>query len=209
MAEVSAVESPGAPAPIEQRMLPEQAAAQRSGPDALGGGADRDDAGRIICAYALWLCFGFVFGLHWLWIAVMSAPGWMPLSRPRPAAIAHALAYWLCAALFVFFRQTMLPWKVDCPGGETMSTDCLWHTQPAKYAAFYTLHLFLLVWGFVKFFYDAGALWRWVAQSAAGGSRSVCCCASVQFSDLWVLLICGVVSGVIILGWALSDWSVG
>eukprot|EP01065_Artemidia_motanka_P039028 TRINITY_DN47866_c0_g1_i1.p1 TRINITY_DN47866_c0_g1~~TRINITY_DN47866_c0_g1_i1.p1 ORF type:complete len:213 (+),score=46.83 TRINITY_DN47866_c0_g1_i1:52-639(+) len=164
----------------------------------------------LCVGYTLWLAFGFIVGLHWVWLACISPAGWS-LAGLRSGAVANAALYWLCLVLFVVFRQTMLPWAVDCPGGETMSTDCLFHTQPTKYAVFYVVHIYLLVLSVVRWAYELGALWKWAEQSESRRRRTLCCCASgVGPNADWAgALLCAVIAGIMTLGWALSNWSVG
>ena len=117
------------------------------------------------CSYWTgWALFGFFTGAHW-------AIGWRALPCERRKArrhfFLHAAFYWCCTILFWVFRMTMLPWYLPCPSGDAMNVTCLFRHQTKAYAAFYTIHIVLLVMPFVHWVIDAFILSKGLPEKVA------------------------------------------
>ena len=131
----------GGPALFAKPVAVEFAASQSDGGD---GGADSDQrrccSATCCVAYSLCSCLGLITGFHWVYLWVH----WGRKTRPAMQALGHAVFYWLLQIVFWSFRQTMLPWYVDCEGGETMSVPCLFNEQTTAYMIHYVIHIVLL-----------------------------------------------------------------
>ncbi len=90
-------------------------------------------------AFCLWAALGVLHGGHWWYLG--GAAGSMTRTR---TCRAHTLFIVSCHVLFWIFRQTMLPWYIQCPEAPAMDVRCLFYTQTTAYAAFYVLHVVLL-----------------------------------------------------------------
>eukprot|EP00736_Rhodelphis_marinus_P013479 Rmarinus@m.23519 len=114
---------------------------------------------HYFAAYILWVCLGFLHGLHWIYLLYFSAPGSGRIDCGR-----HLAFYWVSHGLFWAFRQPMLDWHVECEGGESMSVSCLFEEQPVKYQVFYALHIILMFFLFYHWVLDGACLWLWVRR---------------------------------------------
>ena len=89
--------------------------------------------------YCLCACLGLITAFHWIYLA------WRWRGQPASRrALGHAVAIWVIQIMFWIFRQSMLPWYVDCKGGERMSVPCLFKEQESRYTLFYAFHIILL-----------------------------------------------------------------
>jgi hypothetical protein len=107
--------------------------------------------GLFLASYAVNLCTLGLFGLHWAYLACNG-----PTASRRDSFL-HFLSYLLAAGLTslgAWCRTASLSGVVDCPNGEEMSVQCLYHTQPTKYALVYTIHYFGLAWLAVRLVSD-------------------------------------------------------
>ena len=118
-------------------------------------------------AYFLILFFGFVHGLYWFsfypkFFLVPNRKTKKEVSVKR--VFIWLLVYWANTGLFLFFRQTMLPWYIPCPGGEVMSPSCLFKHQETRYTFFYVMHLIFLLVGLGLWIYHGCAFAWWIRR---------------------------------------------
>eukprot|EP01084_Bolivina_argentea_P318400 552160_1 len=152
----------------------------------------------ILCDYyGLWIIIGFYTGFHWIVLASLETNYW---DRLRLECILQTIIYWLFAILFWVFRQTMLPWVVSCDNGKVMSRDCLFHEQSTKYTVFYVIHIYLMIWSFAAWFFDAIFVIIFLKQIHQNVSKS---------TKLLVLrfIIITIITSVIIIIWSQINWS--
>eukprot|EP00754_Rhynchopus_humris_P038477 Rhum_TRINITY_DN21095_c0_g1::Rhum_TRINITY_DN21095_c0_g1_i1::g.173156::m.173156 len=167
--------------------------------------AQRDPLGPTVAAYVAWLVLGFITGGHWLVIAYHTEKG----KRWRP--VMHFVAVVFMALLFIGFRWPLPSWSEHCKDGSTMSRDCLFHDQPAKYAVFYVTHIIILVFVFITYFIEGAQLWWWV-QAALNNRRktlAVCCCATTSKSYMFSYVISVALTALIIVIWCSVNWKIG
>ena len=153
----------------------------------------------IACGYYIgWIIIGFYTGFHWLVLASLVTKY---CDRLRYECIIQAIIYWLFAILFWIFRQSMLPWYINCENGVSMSRDCLFNTQPTKYAVFYVIHIYLMVWVFVAWFFDLPFLYIFLQKINNDLSNS---------TKLLVIrfIIITIITAIIVIIWSQTNWSI-
>ena len=120
---------------------------------------------HYIFAFFLFFFFGFTHGLFLLAfypnLFVARTKSNQNLVRKKSVCL-WILAYIVNILIFFFFRQTMLPWYIDCSGGEVMSPSCLFKEQETRYAVFYVIHLVLLLLALGMWIYHGVKLGCWI-----------------------------------------------
>ena len=151
--------------------------------------------------YLGWILLGVFTGAHWGVLGCLAQAG----DRVRP--LVHMGLTWLGWVIFIGFRWPLPDWSEDCPDNSTMSRECLFDHQSERYAAFYTIHIIILVFMFVVFFVDGAQLWRWVPQTLQNRKRTFCCCTPVSY--LWSYALAGVITLAIVIAWSQVHWRAG
>src|SRR5690606_12093659 len=107
-------------------------------------------------AYLIWLIFGSILGLHWIYVYRKN------LKKPIPYL--NVIYYVVCWIVFWVARQVLIPRYTECVGGSQMpSWDCFVQ-QTALYQALYIIHLICLLLVIIHWLVDACILWymeRW------------------------------------------------
>ena len=164
-------------------------------------GITKEDPSRLAigCGYYIgWIIIGFYTGFHWLVLAFFVTKY---CNRLRYECIIQAIIYWLFAILFWIFRQSMLPWYINCKNGVSMSRNCLFNEQPTKYAAFYVIHIYLMVWVFVGWFFDLVFLYIFLKKINNDLS------SSTKLLLIRFIIITIITTSIVII-WSQINWSI-
>ncbi|KAJ9461150.1 hypothetical protein DIPPA_28921 [Diplonema papillatum] len=155
-----------------------------------------------VLAYVGWFLFGCFTGGHWGVIACHSRE-----AKDRTQALAHMFKYWVLVGVFIGFRWPLPSWSTDCTDNSTMSQDCLFHDEPTKYATFYVIHIFILVFTFTCFIAEGFRIPQWTQAALAGEPKYMCACCNVTYEYLYLLVFA--ITSVIMIIWGNVDWTIG
>lgn len=102
-----------------------------------------------MCLGLTLLPLGFLLphGCQWYYLSSLSTGGQFRENVNTfadPTLKYHAYWYWTSFVLFWVFRQSMLPWYIDCPNNISMDVSCLFTVQTGAYQFFYVMHIILL-----------------------------------------------------------------
>ena len=115
----------------------------------------------FLLSFALNICTFGLFGLHWAYLATNG-----PAASRRDSCF-HFASYLLAAGLLslgIWCRTVSVSGVLDCPNGEEMSLECLYHTQPPLYRFIYTIHYFGLAWIALHLVIDILHIPRWCVE---------------------------------------------
>jgi len=122
--------------------------------------------GEILLAYLCW-AVGFIIFVHWLLLTCLSR---RYRKRCDFGTLLQFILPLLALAIFAgggaWCRSSSngVPNYRTCPGGETMSNECLFNVQSTKYQAIYTMHYIGLACMVIQFILDGVQIWGWVMQ---------------------------------------------
>merc|ERR1711959_159543 len=121
---------------------------------------------HLMVLLIFWLAYGVATGLHWLYLCCLAST-----QEQRWGTAKHLASIWIGTLITAAGGGWCRSNSSSCPGGETMSRSCLWHTQSLEYQVIYTLHYISLAWNGAHWIVDFFHLWRWANELSQCATR--------------------------------------
>ncbi|CAD7961706.1 unnamed protein product [Amoebophrya sp. A25] len=124
--------------------------------------------------FALWFCYGFVFGLHWFFLTCMASSATAQTLRMK-LAVPRGVAYIFLSLVVAIGGGYSRGHSRDCEDKRvTMGRDCLWTHQTVGYQFFYVTHFLALSLNYWRWCFDGPDLIEMVRRGGRqSGSKDV------------------------------------
>ena len=123
----------------------------------------------MLLAYLFWVV-GFIIFVHWLLLTYLSNR-YQGTRCINCSTLLQFICPLIALAVFAGGGAWSRANSTPCPGGETMSSDCLINVQSTTYQFIYIFHFIGLAYMVIQFILDGIQMWGWILQIRQQGDE--------------------------------------